>query len=193
LATASGFGLFYWYSFPRRAAALESLIGGDWQLLIWPGRVLASLIGANFVRMAVSAETEYISETTVALTAAKAKIPLAVLTLIEGPASVKFVGNDKVYPANNSPIDVISLEAHNLYNRMSISKLTYTAKGTSSLNLLGDEWYERNRVEAWLNTTVRYIDRSAKRIDLGTNESLNYDRLILATGSSAQYAQQFPG
>ncbi len=300
----TGFGLFYWYSFPRMAAVLESLIGGDWQLLIWPGRVLAILIAANFVRMAFSAETEYISETAVALTAAKANVPSAILTVIEGPASVKFVGNDKVYPAKNSPsildiveaaglaiesgcrmgvcgadpvavvsgrgglseplpaeistltrlglgppnrmacvarvtapctialtpdtssvphvgeptfepdpsvkrvvvigngiagitaadyvrrnhpncsIDVISLEPHNLYNRMSISKLIYTAKGTSSLNLLGDEWYERNRIEAWLNTTVRYIDTAAKRIDLGTKESLNYDRLILATGSS---------
>jgi nitrite reductase (NADH) large subunit len=240
----------------------------------------------------------------VALSGATANVPEGVLTVIEGPASVKFVGNDEAYPANASPsildvaeaagmtidagcrmgvcgadpvavvsgrgglsaplpseistlsrlglghpnrmacvarvnapctvsltpdissvpvveeptfapdasvgrvvvigngiagvtaadyvrrnhpdcsIDVVSLEAHNLYNRMSISKLIYTAKGTSSLNLLDDEWFERNRIEPWLNTTVRYIDTAARRVELGTNESLDYDRLILAMGSS---------
>jgi nitrite reductase (NADH) large subunit len=287
LFAATGFVLFYWYSLPRMAAALESLIGGDWQLIVWPGRVLAMLVAANFVRLAFTAETDYISETAVALSGATANIPEGVLTVIEGPASVKFVGNDEAYPANASPsildvaeaagmtidagcrmgvcgadpvavvsgrgglsaplpseistlsrlglghpnrmacvarvnapctvsltpdtssvpvveeptfapdasvgrvvvigngiagvtaadyvrrnhpdcsIDVVSLEAHNLYNRMSISKLIYTAKGTSSLNLLDDEWFERNRIEPWLNTTVRYIDTAAKRVELG--------------------------
>lgn len=304
LFAAAGFGLFYWYSFPRMAAALETLVGGDWTAIALPGRILAALVAANFVRLAFTAESEYVTETATQATAAKANVPTAVLTLLEGPASVKFVGDDKLYPANASPsvlevaeaagmaieagcrmgvcgadpvavvsgrgglspalpaeistltrlglgppnrmacvarvtapctvslspdtssvpvpeeptfdpdptvervvvigngvagitaadhvrrnhpgcsIDVVSLEPHNLYNRMSISKLIYTAKGTSSLNLLDDDWFERNRIEAWLNTTVRYIDTAARRVDLGTNESLSYDRLVLATGSS---------
>ena len=301
---AVGFGLFYWYSFPRMAAALETLVGGDWTALIWPGRALAALVALNFVRLAFGAESDFVAETAVQLTAAKANVPTAVLTVLKGPASVKFVGDEKLYPANASPsllevaetagqaieagcrmgvcgadpvavvsgrgglspptpaelstltrlglgppnrmacvarvvapctvsltpdttsvpvaneptfdpdqsvervvvigngvagitaadfvrrnhpdcsIDVVSLEPHNLYNRMSISKLIYTAKGTASLNLLDDEWCQRNRIEPWLNTTVRYIDTAAKRIDLGTKESLHYDRLVLATGSS---------
>lgn len=301
---ATGFALFYWYSLPRMAVALETLLGGDWSAIVWPGRALALAVALNFVRLAFTAESEYIAETAVQLTRANAQVPDAVLTVLEGPASVKFVGGDKVYPANNSPsllevaeaaglsieagcrmgvcgadpvavvsgrgglsaplpgeistltrlglgppnrmacvarvsapctvslspdtssvpvaqeptfepdptvqrvvvigngvagvtaadhvrrnhpdcsIDVVSLEAHNLYNRMSISKLIYTARGTSSLTLLDDDWFERNRIEPWLNTTVRYIDRTERRVDLGTGESLSYDRLVLATGSS---------
>jgi NAD(P)H-nitrite reductase large subunit len=51
--------------------------------------------------------------------------------------------------------------------------------------LLPDDWYDRNRVTCWLNTQAHEIDRAEGAVILGTGERLPYDRLILATGSSA--------
>src|SRR5690606_9052537 len=48
-----------------------------------------------------------------------------------------------------------------------------------------DEWYERNRVTVWRNTLAARIEREPGRLVLATGETLDYDRLILATGAEA--------
>ena len=82
-------------------------------------------------------------------------------------------------------IDIIGEELHPVYNRMGISRLVYGRSAMAGLQLLGDEWYERNAVTPWLNTLVSEIDRDAREVLLGTGERLHYDRLILAMGASA--------
>lgn len=82
-------------------------------------------------------------------------------------------------------IDVVAEELHPLYNRMGISRLIYGRTAMSGLHLLPDGWYDEHRVTTWLNTQVHAIDRDARTVALGTGQPLPYDRLILATGSSA--------
>ncbi len=82
-------------------------------------------------------------------------------------------------------IDIIGEELHPVYNRMGISRLVYGRSAMAGLQLLGDEWYERNKVTPWLNTLVSEVDRDAREVLLGTGERLPYDRLILAMGASA--------
>jgi nitrite reductase (NADH) large subunit len=53
------------------------------------------------------------------------------------------------------------------------------------LYLNPDAWYEERGITTWLNTQAVRIDRDARTVVLGTGESLPYDRLILATGSSS--------
>src|SRR6185312_1879767 len=80
-------------------------------------------------------------------------------------------------------IDVIADEPHHLYNRMGIARLIYGRSAMQGLYLNPDAWYDEHAVTPWLNTRARSIDRIRQTVELGTGESLRYDRLILATGS----------
>jgi nitrite reductase (NADH) large subunit len=82
-------------------------------------------------------------------------------------------------------IDLVADEHHHLYNRMGISRLIYGRSAMQGLYLNADAWYEERGITTWLNTQALRIDRAARMVVLGTDESLRYDRLILATGSSS--------
>jgi NADPH-dependent 2,4-dienoyl-CoA reductase/sulfur reductase-like enzyme/ferredoxin len=82
-------------------------------------------------------------------------------------------------------IDLIAEEPHHLYNRMGISRLVYGRSAMQGLYLNPDTWYDERRITAWLNTRALQIDRERRTVALGTGETLHYDRVILATGSSS--------
>ncbi len=82
-------------------------------------------------------------------------------------------------------IDIVASEPHPLYNRMGITRLIYGRSAMTGLYLLPDAWDEENRVTTWLNTQVVAIDREGRAVTLGTGEALEYERLVLATGSGA--------
>jgi NADPH-dependent 2,4-dienoyl-CoA reductase/sulfur reductase-like enzyme/ferredoxin len=82
-------------------------------------------------------------------------------------------------------IDIVASEPHPLYNRMGITRLIYGRSAMTGLYLLPDAWDEENDVTTWLNTQVVAIDRGGRVVSLGTGETLQYDRLVLATGSGA--------
>jgi nitrite reductase (NADH) large subunit len=82
-------------------------------------------------------------------------------------------------------IDLVADEHHPLYNRMGIARLIYGRSAMQGLYLNPDSWYEEREITTWLNTQAQAIDREARAVVLGTGESLRYDRLILATGSSS--------
>lgn len=48
--------------------------------------------------------------------------------------------------------------------------------------LRSPEWYEENAVEIRLNTAVTKVDTSQSRLQLSNGETLNYHKLLLATG-----------
>ncbi|MBL8474280.1 MAG: FAD-dependent oxidoreductase [Rhodocyclaceae bacterium] len=80
-------------------------------------------------------------------------------------------------------IHVLAREAHHLYNRMAITRLIYGRSAMEGLYLQPDKWYEERRITVWLNTRAESIDVAARRITLGTRETLDYDRLIITAGS----------
>ena len=82
-------------------------------------------------------------------------------------------------------IHVVGSEPHMLYNRMGISRLVYGRSAMQGLYLLPEQWYDDHQVIAWLNTVARRIDVESKRVFLATGQTLPYDRLILALGSSS--------
>lgn len=84
-------------------------------------------------------------------------------------------------------IDVIAREVHPFYNRMAIGRLLYGRTGLEDLYLMTREWYEKKSVDVWLNTHATEINRDERQVTLGTDETLPYDRLILAMGSSAVF------
>jgi nitrite reductase (NADH) large subunit len=82
-------------------------------------------------------------------------------------------------------IHMVGSESHVLYNRMGISRLVYGRSAMQGLYLLPEQWYDDHHIVAWLNTVARRIDLRAKQVSLATGETLPYDRLILAMGSSS--------
>ncbi|WP_018603701.1 FAD-dependent oxidoreductase [Mycobacterium sp. 155] len=82
-------------------------------------------------------------------------------------------------------IHLVGQEPHMLYNRMGISRIVYGRTAMQGLYLLPEQWFDDHQVHGWLNTLARRIDIRGRRVLLGTGETLPYDRLILAMGSSA--------
>jgi nitrite reductase (NADH) large subunit len=82
-------------------------------------------------------------------------------------------------------IDVLARENHHFYNRMAIGRLLYGRTGLDDLYLMQPDWYQKKSIDVWLNTWAVAIDRERKQVTLGTGESLPYDKLVLAMGSSA--------
>jgi len=89
-------------------------------------------------------------------------------------------------------IHLIGREKHPLYNRMAISRLIYGRSAMNGLYLQSESWYEERRITNWLNTQVTHIDKTAHQVVLATGETLPYDRLILACGSSS-FVPELPG
>jgi nitrite reductase (NADH) large subunit len=81
-------------------------------------------------------------------------------------------------------IDVIADESYHLYNRMAITRVIYGRTAMQGLPLLPDAWWDANGVTPWLNTRATRIDLDSREVALGTGETLEYDRLVLAMGSS---------
>ncbi|GAB2546293.1 FAD-dependent oxidoreductase [Nocardia heshunensis] len=82
-------------------------------------------------------------------------------------------------------IHLVGRESHDFYNRMGISRLIPGRSAMQGLHLLPEQWYEEHGIHPWLNTLATRLDPRAQRVHLGTGDVLPYDRLILATGSSA--------
>jgi NAD(P)H-nitrite reductase large subunit len=83
-------------------------------------------------------------------------------------------------------IHLIGRESHTLYNRMAISRLIYGRSAMQGLYLQPESWFGEHRIETWLNTQAAELDPASRQVRLATGESLNYDRLILATGSRSR-------
>jgi NAD(P)H-nitrite reductase large subunit len=68
---------------------------------------------------------------------------------------------------------------------MGISRLVYGRSAMQGLYLLPEQWYDDHQIVAWMNTVASSIDVAGKRVLLATGDTIAYDRLILATGSSS--------
>ncbi len=82
-------------------------------------------------------------------------------------------------------IHLVGREKHFLYNRMGIARLIYGRSAMQGLYLLPESWYEEHRITCWINTKATDIDRATQHVTLATGDTLPYDRLILAMGSSS--------
>ena len=82
-------------------------------------------------------------------------------------------------------IVMVSDEPYHFYNRMGLESVIHGRIAMQGLYLVKEDWYQLNRVDTWLNTTVTSIDPQNKQITLGTGELVDYHKLVLATGAKA--------
>ncbi|MFW0789871.1 NAD(P)/FAD-dependent oxidoreductase [Gordonia sp. CPCC 205333] len=85
-------------------------------------------------------------------------------------------------------ITLIGSERHLPYERPPLSKDVLTGhKHLADFTVHDSAWYRDKQVELRLSQTVNGIDTSINQITLTNGETLTYDKLILATGSSSKH------
>lgn len=69
------------------------------------------------------------------------------------------------------------------YDRVHLSEY-FTGKSAEDLSMAKFDWYEENGVELHVGEKVSQIDNAAKRVITSSGKVVNYDKLVMATGSS---------
>ncbi len=94
--------------------------------------------------------------------------------------------------AHGFEITIFGEETHVNYNRILLSMVLAGEKTAEEIVLNDRDWYEKNGIRAKLGTRVTAIDRARRVLMDETGGVTGYDRLILATGSSA-FIPPIPG
>lgn len=81
-------------------------------------------------------------------------------------------------------ITVIGAETAPAYNRILLSPLLAGEMERDALTLRDADWYAEQGIELVLGERVESIDRAARRLTTDAGRQLDYDRLVLATGST---------
>jgi NAD(P)H-nitrite reductase large subunit len=81
-------------------------------------------------------------------------------------------------------IVMISKEPHHTYSRPLISYLLCGKTDLTRMKYRPDSFYQDNHVRTMLGRTVAALDPAEKQVVLENGETVNYDRLLAATGSS---------
>ena len=87
-------------------------------------------------------------------------------------------------PERPTHITVIGAETAPAYNRILLSPLLAGEMERADLTLRSAEWYAEQGIELVLGERVNSIDRTTRRLTTDAGRTLEYDRLVLATGSS---------
>ena len=86
-------------------------------------------------------------------------------------------------PGRPAHITVIGDEPEPAYNRILLSPLLAGEMAREALTLHDGDWYAEQGIELILGERVADIDRAARRLTTDAGRTLDYDRLVLATGS----------
>jgi nitrite reductase (NADH) large subunit len=89
-------------------------------------------------------------------------------------------------------ITIFGDETHVNYNRILLSLVLAGEKSADEIVLNDIEWYRSNGIRAKLGVKVAHIDRASRMVIDEQGGATPYDRLILATGSSA-FIPPIPG
>lgn len=80
-------------------------------------------------------------------------------------------------------VTILGEEPHAAYNRVLLSGVVGGSMTSRSIELHDANWAQRHHVDLRLATTVAGIDRAARQVTTATGSTMDYDALVLATGS----------
>ena len=86
-------------------------------------------------------------------------------------------------PSLSLRITVIGEEPQPAYNRILLSPLLAGEMEREALTLRDADWYAEQQIDLILGERVTTIDRQSRRLTTDAGRTLDYDRLVLATGS----------
>lgn len=111
--------------------------------------------------------------------------PKKQLVLIgNGMAGINTVEHLLKLNPNQYEITVIGSEPHPNYNRILLSYVLEGSKELPDIVLNDWDWYTENKITLHAGTTVTRIDAQARTVRTDSGLTLEYDALILATGSN---------
>ncbi|HEY4457277.1 MAG TPA: FAD-dependent oxidoreductase [Pseudonocardiaceae bacterium] len=102
-----------------------------------------------------------------------------------GMAGARFVEQVRLHDPDIE-LTVVGAEPHHAYNRVLLSTVLAGGLSVESVGLHDEYWAEKNQVELRIDTAVVGIDRAAKVVRLADESVVDYDVLVLATGSRAR-------
>ena len=84
-------------------------------------------------------------------------------------------------------ITIISKEPHHYYSRIFLPSYLIGEKSLEKLILHSDEWYKNRNIAVKLGKKIDQIDKINKKVHIFEDDTwLNYDKLVIATGSNAR-------
>ncbi|MEW6409301.1 MAG: FAD-dependent oxidoreductase [Nitrospirota bacterium] len=89
-------------------------------------------------------------------------------------------------------ITIITDEAYPFYSKIRLMEFLSGDIDEKGLMIRKDKWYEENKIEIILNTTVTDIDNEKKEVITFSGERIKYDRLLIATGGIS-FVPSIPG
>jgi assimilatory nitrate reductase electron transfer subunit len=90
---------------------------------------------------------------------------------------------DKGRDKGTVSVTVLGAERHPAYNRILLSSVVGGGMTPEMVRLHDDDWAVKHDVDLRLGTTVTGIDRTARTVSLDDGSTVDYDALVLATGS----------
>ncbi|MEX8548793.1 MAG: nitrite reductase large subunit NirB [Mucilaginibacter sp.] len=96
-----------------------------------------------------------------------------------------------VKKSSNFNLIVFGEEPRRAYDRVHLSEY-FNGKTADDLSLSAENWYEENGITLYLSDPVQEINLAEKKVHSRKGTSLNYDYLVLATGSGA-FVPNIPG
>jgi nitrite reductase (NADH) large subunit len=107
-------------------------------------------------------------------------------------AGVRFLEELIKHKAHPYDITVFGSEPHGGYNRIMLSPLLSGEQTLEDIVTHPVEWYRQNNIDLKTGKTIVAIDRHSKQLTDINNETYNYDKLIIATGSNP-FVPPIPG
>lgn len=86
----------------------------------------------------------------------------------------------------DGPITVVSREPEPAYSRVALPYVLSREKQVPQITLRGAEYYEANGVELIAGVGASAVDTNTKTVTLEDGRRLQYDRLLIATGSASR-------
>lgn len=83
----------------------------------------------------------------------------------------------------NVSVTVLGAERHPAYNRILLSSVVGGGMTPAMVRLHDEDWAARHDIDLRLGTTVTGIDRTGRKVALDDGSHVDYDALVLATGS----------
>ncbi|HAA22559.1 MAG TPA: nitrite reductase (NAD(P)H), partial [Cytophagales bacterium] len=124
------------------------------------------------------------------------------MTVSKSPRRVVVVGNGMVGfkfceklrtldPDRHFQITVLGEEPRPAYDRVHLSEY-FSGKSAEDLSMAPQDWYAQQDIDLQLGTLVTQIDRQQRTVTTQLGQQVQYDYLVLATGS-APFVPPIPG
>ena len=108
---------------------------------------------------------------------------MKIIVIGHGMVGHKFLESLSDSKALHLEVTVLCEEPRPAYDRVHLSEF-FAGKSAEDLSLVPAGFFERDNLLLKLNAKASTIDRIAKTVTVSTGETLSYDKLVIATGST---------